>query len=106
MRLDLFLKKTYLVKRREWAKDLCEEGMVRVNGIPRKASHEVQRGDELAFPLFSRSLRVRVLDLPPGNLAKGEQWSCVEILEDRRSPVDDPVWTDPALPRVKPPSSH
>ena len=38
VRLDLFLKKTHLVKRRELARELCEEGMVRVNGTPRKAS--------------------------------------------------------------------
>ena len=34
MRLDLFLKKTHLLKRREMARELCDEGMVRVNGAP------------------------------------------------------------------------
>ena len=59
MRLDLFLKKTHLVKRRELSRELCEEGMVRVNGVPRKPSHEVKLGDELLFPLYNRIIRAR-----------------------------------------------
>jgi ribosomal 50S subunit-recycling heat shock protein len=53
VRLDLFLKKTHLVKRRELARELCDEGMVRVNGTPRKPSHEVRLGDE--FPCTTGS---------------------------------------------------
>jgi len=89
MRLDLFLKTTYLVKRRELAKELCEEGMVRVNGVPRKASAEVSVGDELDFPIYNRLLKVKVLDIPKGRLPKGNQWSFIEILEEKRFPMDD-----------------
>ena len=106
MRLDLFMKKTYLLKRREWARELCDEGLVRVNGSPRKASHEVKLGDELAFPLYNRSLRVRVLDLPAGSISKGEQWSFVEILEDKRVPMDESLLMDPSMPRAKAPRDH
>lgn len=106
MRLDLFLKKTHLLKRRELAHELCEEGMVRVNGTPRKASYDVKAGDELSFPLYNRALKVRVLGLPTGNISKGDQWSYVEILEDKRLPFDDGSGEDPLAPRPKPPTEH
>jgi ribosomal 50S subunit-recycling heat shock protein len=106
VRLDLFLKKTHLVKRRELARELCEEGMVRVNGTPRKASHEVKQGDELLFPLYNRLIRARVLNLPEGNVPRGEQWSFIEILEEKWAPVDETPGDDPLAPRPKTPTNH
>jgi ribosomal 50S subunit-recycling heat shock protein len=106
MRLDLFLKTTHLVKRRELAKELCEEGMVRVNGAPRKASAEIAIGDELDFPVYNRLLKVKVLDIPKGNLPKGSQWSFIEILEEKRFPADDCLWEETSKPAPKPPTFH
>lgn len=106
MRLDLFLKATHLVKRRELAKELCEEGMVRVNGVPRKASTEVSVGDELDFPVYNRLLKVRVLDVPTGSLPKGSQWSFVEILEEKRFPADEFFGEIPLRRTQKPPTYH
>ncbi len=105
MRVDAFLKKSLLIKRRELANQLCDEGMVRVNGVPRKASQEVKPMDELEFPLYNRVLKVRVLELPNGNVKKADQWSLFEVLEDKRIPVDlafgedDPFATPPKAPR-------
>lgn len=106
VRLDLFLKKTHLVKRRELARELCEEGMVRVNGVPRKASHEVRLEDELLFPLYNRVIRAKVLNLPEGTVPRGEQWSYIEILEERWAPVDEAPGGDPMAPRPKTPTNH
>lgn len=106
MRLDLFLKKTHLLKRRELARELCEAGAVRVNDIPRKASHEVKTGDRLQFPVFSRLLLIKVLAIPEGNVPKSAQWSYVEILEDRRLPFEDALFEDPFAPRPKNPTEH
>ena len=106
VRLDLFLKKTHLVKRRELARELCEEGMVRVNGTPRKASHDVRLGDELLFPLYNRIIRVRVLNLPEGAIPRGDQWSFIEVLEEKRAPVEEPMTVDPLAPRPKTPTNH
>lgn len=105
MRLDAFLKKSLLIKRRELAHQLCDEGMVRVNGTPRKASHEVKLQDELEFPLYNRVLKVRVLALPEGNVRKADQWSYFVVLEDKRLPLDlgfsdeDPFAAPPKAPR-------
>ncbi len=107
VRLDLFLKKTHLVKRRELARELCEEGMVRVNGTPRKASHEVRLGDELLFPLYNRIIKARVLNLPEGVVVpRGEQWSFIEILEEKRAPMEEPLGVDPLAARPKTPTNH
>ncbi len=106
VRLDLYLKKTHLLKRRELARELCEAGAVRVNGTPRKASVEVKAGDELIFPIYNRVLRVRVLAIPQGNVAKSDQWSFVEILEERRLLLDDGLMEDPTVPKPKTPTEH
>jgi ribosomal 50S subunit-recycling heat shock protein len=105
VRLDAFLKKSLLIKRRELANQLCDEGMVRVNGVPRKASHDLKVQDELEFPLYNRVLKVRVLNLPEGNVKKADQWSLFEVLEDKRLPLDlgygdeDPFGPPPKVPR-------
>lgn len=106
MRLDAFLKKTHLVKRRELSRELCDEGMVRVNGAPKKAATEVKAGDELQFPLFNRLLRVRVLAIPEGNAAKHDQWSFVEVLEEKRLTWDDGSGPDPFQAARKSPTNH
>ena len=106
MRLDAFLKKTHLLKRRELAKELCEEGMVRVNGAPKKGSWELSAGDELQFPIYNRMLKVRVLDLPEGNVPTGAQWSYIEVLEDKRLPGEDGSWADPFAAPPKKPTDH
>ena len=107
MRLDAFLKKSLLIKRRELANQLCDEGMVRVNGVPRKASHDVKAQDEVEFPLYNRVLKVRVLSLPEGNVKKADQWSLFEVLEDRRLPLDLGYGEeDPFSAPPKPPRSH
>ncbi len=105
MRLDAFLKKTHLLKRRELARELCDEGMVRVNGTPRKASTEIKAGDELQFPIYNRLLTVRVLGVPQGNVAKADQWSYLEILEDKRLLLDEGWEGGPGM-RTKSPTEH
>ena len=106
LRLDLFLKKTHLVKRRELARELCEEGMVRVDGTPRKASHEVKQGNELEFPLYNRIIRAKVLNIPEGTVPRGDQWTYIEVLEEKWAPVEDGQVTDPLAPRPKAPTFH
>jgi len=106
MRLDLFLKTTYLVRRRELAKELCDEGYVRINGVPRKASAEISVGDELDFPIYNRLLKVKVLDIPKGNLPKGSQWSFIEIMEEKRFPVDDGFGESVSRRQSKPTTYH
>jgi hypothetical protein len=52
-------------------------------------------------------LKVRVLDLPGGNVKKADQWSLFEVLEDRRLPLDLGYSDeDPFAPPHKTPRNH
>ncbi len=64
MRLDQFLKASRLVLRRTVAQELCEAGVVLVNGIPARSSRAVRVGDEIALRRRNEILSVRVLSVP------------------------------------------
>jgi ribosomal 50S subunit-recycling heat shock protein len=70
MRVDLFLKKTLIVKQRETAKELCDKGMVKVNDMLCKPSREVREGDVIEIDAAQGALRYRVLGIPDGNVRK------------------------------------
>jgi ribosomal 50S subunit-recycling heat shock protein len=65
MRIDKFLKVTRLVKRRETAKELCEDGDVLLNGKPAKAMSEVNAGDLLTLVLGRHTIVAKILDVRP-----------------------------------------
>lgn len=86
MRLDLFLKKTHLVRQRHLAKALCDGGAVHINERRAKPSQEVRPGDRIRMRLPRRDLEVRVLDLPRGNVSRRTASELFEILQD--APAD------------------
>lgn len=61
MRLDKFLKVSRLIKRRALAKEVCDQGLVTVNGRPAKAGTPVSPGDIVRVQLGSRNLHFEVL---------------------------------------------
>jgi len=83
MRLDLFLKKTRLLRQRALAKELCDAGAVSINGRRAKPSQEVRPNDRIALSLPQRRLEVRVCAVPHGNVARGAAKEYVEILHDQ-----------------------
>ena len=68
MRIDLFLKKTRIVKTRARSKRLCDTGMVTVNGLKSKAGKGVKRQDKICIDFGKRILEIEVLELPEGNV--------------------------------------
>lgn len=72
MRIDLFLKKTLIVKQRDAAKELCDKGMVKLNGMLSKPSREVKEGDMIEIDDAQGTQRYRVLKIPEGNVRKEE----------------------------------
>jgi len=91
MRIDKYLKVSRLVKRREIAKRLCEDGDMKINGKVAKASSEVKEGDLLELTLGRRVVEARVLDIKPySNKQTASQ--LYEIVSDtlgERTPIDD-----------------
>lgn len=68
----MYLKKTLIVKQREIAKELCDKGMVKVNGMLCKPSREVRESDIIEIDSETGILRYRVLKIPDGNVRKEE----------------------------------
>ncbi|TDM38883.1 RNA-binding S4 domain-containing protein [Macrococcoides goetzii] len=63
MRLDKYLKVSRLIKRRTLAKEVSDQGRIKINGNVAKASSTVVVGDELEVRLGQRIITVEVTDL-------------------------------------------
>lgn len=61
MRLDLFLKKTAIIKRRTIAKEIVEKGHTFINDKVAKPSSEVKDGDTITLHLGPNCVIVRAL---------------------------------------------
>jgi ribosomal 50S subunit-recycling heat shock protein len=84
VRLDLFLTKSRLVKRRTLAKAACEKGIVRVDGQQAKAGREISPGQRVSIDFASRLLEVEILRLPRGNVSKKEARELYAVLRETR----------------------
>ncbi|MFH1866051.1 MAG: S4 domain-containing protein [Candidatus Eisenbacteria bacterium] len=82
MRLDRFLKLSRLIKQRSVAKWACDAGRVSILGRKAKAGTVVKVGDELTISLRDRTLRVRVVEVPSGNVGKEKARALCEVIED------------------------
>jgi ribosomal 50S subunit-recycling heat shock protein len=82
MRLDQFLKASRLIKQRSVAKAACDAGRVELVGRKAKASTEIEPGDEIVLNLRDRTLVVRVLEIPTGNVSKERARTLYELLEE------------------------
>ena len=61
MRLDKFLKKNSLIRRRVIAQQMIKGGRVKVNKRAAKPSYEVKDGDEIEIFFGNRYLKIRVV---------------------------------------------
>jgi len=82
IRLDVFLKKTGLLKRRSLAQTFCEAGAVSVNGHPAKSGKLVRAGDRVQIDSWNRRLLLLVRALPGGGGKR--EGKCYEVLEEER----------------------
>ena len=83
MRLDLYLKVSRLVLRRSLAQELCDAGLIFVNGVRAKASKDVKAGDKIEIKRRNRHTSVEVVSLPAGKqVSKATAPDLYRILED------------------------
>lgn len=61
--MDKYLKVARLVRRRTAAKEICEQGRVKVNERTAKAGTEVKVGDKLVLELGQRIVTVEVVEV-------------------------------------------
>jgi ribosomal 50S subunit-recycling heat shock protein len=83
MRLDQFLKVSRIIKQRSAAKWACDAGRVEILGRKAKAGSAIAVGDEIAVSLRDRYLRIRVRELPKGNVSKERARTLYDVIEDR-----------------------
>jgi ribosomal 50S subunit-recycling heat shock protein len=83
MRLDLFLKASRVVLRRSVARQLCDAGAIRVNGLSAKASKELKAGDEIQIRRGNRLTVYRVLAIPATKqVSRAGASSLIELISD------------------------
>ena len=82
MRLDKFLKISRIVKRREIAKKLCDDGDIFVNSKVAKPSTEIKPLDELFLILGRHRIKVKVLEVREF-ASKADSKAMFEIHEDK-----------------------
>jgi ribosomal 50S subunit-recycling heat shock protein len=88
MRLDMFLKISRLVPRRSVAQELCDAGLVSVNGGIAKSSKELKPGDTVEIKRRSRLTKIEVLKIPSSKQvsknAAGELYRLLDevVIED------------------------
>ena len=80
MRLDRFLKLSRLIRQRSVAKWACDAGRVYILGRKARAASEVRVGDELTINLRDRTIEVRVLEVPAGNVSKERARALYEVI--------------------------
>jgi len=80
MRLDLFLKRSGILKHRSFAKETCDRGEVTVDGREAKAGKEVVPGDVICLELPRESLRIKVKSLPDRNYKRVEGEAFYEVI--------------------------
>ena len=81
MRLDKFLKVSRLIKRRTVANDVSDQGRVFVNGNPAKPSKQLKEGDIIKIEHFNKSVSVKVIQIPEGNISVQEAASLYEEIK-------------------------
>lgn len=87
MRLDLFLKASRVVLRRSIARQLCDAGAIKVNGVVTKASKELKPGDEVEIKRGSRRTTYRVVAIPSSKqVSRADAASLVEVISDVKEP--------------------
>lgn len=83
MRLDLFLKASRVVLRRSVARQLCDAGAIKVNGVTAKASKELKAGDEIEIKRGPRRTTFRIVAIPTSKqVSKVDASSLVEVISD------------------------
>ncbi len=88
----MFLKLARIVKRRTQAKELCDDGVVKVNGRVAKASKEIRKGDVIEIDTISKFVKFRVIEVPQEkNVSKRKARELVEILEERKKDIREVI---------------
>lgn len=89
MRIDKFLKISFLLKRRTVANEAADEGFIYVNGKKVKPSYKISPGDIIELDMWNFYKKVKVLRVPEkGNIPKKDIENFIEILDYKPKEVE------------------
>ncbi|MCR4561731.1 MAG: RNA-binding S4 domain-containing protein [Bacilli bacterium] len=84
MRIDKFLKVSRIIKRRETAKNLCDDGDISINGKIAKPMSEVKEGDILVLQIGKNTITAKILQVKEF-ATKDQAKAMYEIIDDQTS---------------------
>lgn len=90
MRLDKFLKVSRLIKRRTVAKEVADQGRIKINDSVAKSSSTVKVGDQLEIRFGNRMMKVEILDIQD-TTKKNEAAELYKIISEERIEKEIPV---------------
>lgn len=64
MRIDKFINAVNITKRRTIAQDMCDSGVVFLNGVQAKSSKEVKVNDQIEIRYLESTKKYHVLQIP------------------------------------------
>ncbi|UBH13065.1 RNA-binding S4 domain-containing protein [Macrococcus armenti] len=88
MRLDKYLKVSRLIKRRTLAKEVSDQGRIKINGNVAKASSSVAIDDVLEVRLGQRIITVKVVDLKE-HATKDNAKGMFEVISEEKIHADE-----------------
>ena len=74
LRIDLFLKRSRLVKRRPLAATLCDNGYVKINGRETAPGKPVRVGDRVEIQYARKRVIVEVIEIPGKGAKKQDEY--------------------------------
>ena len=80
MRLDLYLSRVGIIKRRSIAKEMADNSLIKVNGNRSKPSSTIKIGDIIQIG-GNRPTTVEIKEIPAGNVKKEAREDYFKILE-------------------------
>ncbi|MCK4857584.1 MAG: hypothetical protein KAT58_06435 [candidate division Zixibacteria bacterium] len=82
MRIDQFLQKVGVVKRRSIAKTLCDNGAVQLNGRKVKPAQAVAAEDILSVKFPTKLCTYTILQIPSGNVKKESRDQYIKLTSE------------------------
>ena len=80
-RLDSWLHRVLIIKRRAVAKELADTGHLSVDGTVAKPAHDVKIGSQITLSIGGRRITYEVLGIPRGNVSKERALEYYRIIE-------------------------
>ena len=73
MRIDLLFKNMLIFKKRNEAKEMCLNNLIKVNGQYIKPSKKIQEGDIIEIETTQGIRKIRILQIAKGNISKQDK---------------------------------